>query len=534
MISVKNISALLKIDTSALYEGQAVFVEGYYAPGDGGAKTVHFFKGEFSSDGGLCHAVPGGAFVVLGNHADFAMFGIFDGTKDADDALEAMIKNPAITEITAGNPLNFAKRHRIKRGRLHFDFQGNSVTTNNCELSGRDDPFNAIFHFIGEVREEVIKITLDSPLQELNDIFPAGDSSKFELYGWYIVKCDKLEGGSEYQIDKLIQVTEIIDEKRIRLGYKMGWPLLPGRELTYTKCEPICDIIFENMKFFATPGDWFVGTHPFCFEYAVDTHIKHIYSQDNFWPLCLRKHNNRFTVDCCELVNPCEVIVGGTGYLAQNINCLYGIVRDCRVSNARHLNDFTGSAFCQVLNCHGDGDWCGSYVTHGQYEHDLSYVGCSGLLSFANSGPIWGGCATRITVERHSCSRLLAYTKISDLTLIDVQVYRREEKMDDPRSEAFVTDSGSIFLNCDGAQLRGCTAEGGIKFTNRSRRSKRRTILDGCSITQVMEGGFKVFPNEEDAGRVDFINCDFYGFSEKDLNGISEPHFINTVFHLDK
>lgn len=116
--------------------------------------------------------------------------------------------------------------------------------------------------------------------------------------------------------------------------------------------------------------------------------------------------------------------MGGTGYLTQQIHCLYGKVRDCTTSNARHLNDFTGSAYCMVENCHGDGDFHGAYVTHGQFEHDLTYVGNSGLLSFANSGPTWGSSAKRITVVRHTGFWGIGFAKVSDLTLQDVAVCR--------------------------------------------------------------------------------------------------------------
>ena len=129
------------------------------------------------------------------------------------------------------------------------------------------------------------------------------------------------------------------------------------------------------------------------------------------------------------------------------------------------------------------GGFADSGDVYKRQEHDLTYVGCSGLLSFANSGPTWGESAKRITVMRHSASRVIAMTHVSDLTLIDVQAYKREEAKD-YRNEAYEFDTGTFFVNCDGLQMRGCTAEGGIKFTNRSSRSRRRNLLDGCAFHQ--------------------------------------------------
>ena len=84
------------------------------------------------------------------------------------------------------------------------------------------------------------------------------------------------------------------------------------------------------------------------------------------------------------------------------------------------------TAYCMVENCHGDGDYHGAFVTHGQFEHDLTYVGNSGLISFANSGPTWGESARRIAVKRHSGCWMIARAKVSDLTLEDVHIVKTQ------------------------------------------------------------------------------------------------------------
>lgn len=210
---------------------------------------------------------------------------------------------------------------------------------------------------------------------------------------------------------------------------------------------------------------------------ALNLHARHTY-----WPVILRRHNTGYRTSRCSLVNPVEVVVGGTGYLTQQIHCLYGSVRDCTTSNARHLNDFTGSAYCMVENCHGDGDFHGAFVTHGQFEHDLSYTGNSGLLSFANSGPTWGSSARRITVIRHTGCWGLAFAKVTDLTLIDVAIYKTEK----------YDACGTLLLNADGLQVRGCQADR-LVLTQRSNRSARPCIIensffrDGIDITRTGE-----------------------------------------------
>ena len=127
-------------------------------------------------------------------------------------------------------------------------------------------------------------------------------------------------------------------------------------------------------------------------------------------------------------------------------------------------------------NCHGDGDFHGAYVTHGQFEHDLTYVGNSGLLSFANSGPTWGSCAKRITVVRHVGCWAIGFAKISDLTLQDVAMEQTEK----------YPECGTFLMNVDGLQMRGCTGRK-LVLTQRSRRSRRPTVIRDCWFAEGIE-----------------------------------------------
>ena len=250
-----------------------------------------------------------------------------------------------------------------------------------------------------------------------------------------------------------------------------------GRVMTWRRVEPIERVCVQDMEFRGNEGGEETGAQPLAFEYAVRCDVRDVRARHTYWPVLLRRHNTEYVTERCSLANPIEVVVGGTGYLTQQIHCLYGKVRDCTTSNARHLNDFTGSAYCMVENCHGDGDFHGAYVTHGQFEHDLTYVGNSGLLSFANSGPTWGSSAKRITVVRHTGFWGIGFAKVSDLTLQDVAVCRTGA-YDGVNTEGY-GPCGTFLLNADGLQMRGCTAEK-LVLTQRSRRAKRPAIVEGC------------------------------------------------------
>jgi hypothetical protein len=264
------------------------------------------------------------------------------------------------------------------------------------------------------------------------------------------------------------------------------------------------------------------------YEFAVECDVSGIYATQVFWPVIERRYCSHFVTERCELINPEERDWGGTGYLTQQLNVLYGHIRDCNTSNSRHLNDFTCAAYCIVENCHGDGDDYGPFVTHGQYEHDLTYIGNSGLLSFANSGTTWGDSAKRITVKKHVASRIVAHKCLTDLTLEDVHAVKKEG----------LPDSGSIWANVDGLQMRGCTAEAMIKLSKSSDRGKRKNIIDSCTFTMIAEGEIALPIREGTAsvgmmpvnGDLLILNSEFNHVEQVDIGSINRLTLINTWF----
>ena len=413
----------------------------------------------------------------------FSDYGITGPDAAADGALDAMLADPGTNRIVAECDLRFDRRHVIHRGGVTLDFGGYTVTAPQIEDAPPDDPFSAVLYFAGQ-RTAGPAHTLAQPHREMSDIFEVTDASFFQLHAWYTVWVESVGEREEKEIDKLLQVTEIVDGTHVRFNYKMGWPLTAGRVLHFDPTTPVQDVAVQNMVFKGNPeypDDDAMrekkGASPVCFTHAVNCNVRGITAYYVYWPVVLRRHNTFYTTTDCRLINPVEVVVGGTGYLTQQIHCLYGQVQHCQTSRARHLNDFTGSAYCRVENCHADGDYHGGFVTHGQFEHDLSYAGNSGILSFANSGPTWGESAKRISVRRHLGSWVIAHNKISDLTLEDV------EAVFDPA----YPQCGTFLLNADGVQLRGCVAENGAYFTQRSARSKRPNVVDGCSFGEGRE-----------------------------------------------
>ncbi|GAA4533502.1 hypothetical protein [Amycolatopsis samaneae] len=488
-----SVAELLALDHKGLTDGTLVSVAGYAAPGDGGGGSLRWAAASRAAGNGGTVLAPSGAtagrwLAVHNGVFDFRRFGIFDTRTNADAALDAMVTDPTIFRIEAHTDLNFGKRHTFGRSTIELDFGGHTVTTNGIEEASHDpnvSPFQAVLCFRGQLTGQAITFTIPEPIAELSDVFPVADSGAFAVGDWYTVEVDPLAGQYERELQKLVQVTQIVDRTHLRVGYRNGWPFAPGRTFTWTKTTPVTDVHIGNLTFVgAGPGtpygesDWpqpdpdeWKGSHPIAFEYAVRCDVSDVHATGTFWPVVMRRWNTFFGTRRCSLKNPPTVFYGGAGYLTQNIYCLYGHVEDCHTSNARHLNDLTASAYCYVTNCHGDGDDSGGdpFTTHGQYEHDLVFTGCSGLLDLANSGAAWGTSAKRITVRHHVCSWFVANTKITDLTLEDVHVIARSR----------FDRAGTFVVNADGLRMRGCSGKT-FAVGKRSSRSGRPNLISGC------------------------------------------------------
>ncbi|MEU5863792.1 MULTISPECIES: hypothetical protein [unclassified Nonomuraea] len=475
--AVGTVAELLAFEAAKLADGTLAQVAGYLKPGDGGGKLVRWDAASTAAANGgtVLGSAPKGRWIQLHDGClDFRAFGVFDDRTPADAALEAMVNDPAVSRIEAHSDLNFVKRHKFQRSGLVLDFGGHTMRTVGIEKAGQDDPFAAVMFFRGKVTSTTVTHKLGAAVPDLSDVFEVADSAAFKVGQWWSAEVNALSGRWERELQKLVEITQIVDGTHVRVNYKNGWELAAGRTITWTLVEPVERVHVRNLRFEGVAdGDQYTGSHPLAYEYAVHCDVEGLHGTGTFWPLIMRRWATHFRTERCTLKNPASVTWGGAGYLTQQIYCLYGHVRDCHTANARHLNDFTASAYCYVENCHGDGDDQGPFVTHGQYEHDLTYTGNSGLMTFANSGAAWGSAAKRITVRKHVCSWFVARVKITDLTLEDLQVIGK------PSLEG----SGMIWVNADGVQMRGCSASHTLIVSQQSKLSRRPNLIEGCVFT---------------------------------------------------
>ena len=511
-------------------DGQVAIAAGYRTPGDAGRLIYRGASAKGTKvNGGT--VVPGknGTVWVLQHDGtlDFRVFGIDGPGRAADDALDAMVGDPTVERIEAHTDLNFVRRHVFTRSRIELDFGGHLITTEGIAANSHDNPFGAVLFFTGTPEGAAVQYALAEAWPELTDAVSVPDASVFPVDSWWAVQCAPVAGGGgdERELQRFVRVTQQLDATHIRVDYLNGWPLEAGRSLSWRKVAPVERVRVRNMRFvgsgpYTGPTDGslpdareLTGSHPTAFEYAVHCDVSDIHATHTWWPVVMRRWNTHFVTERCSIENPPTVFYGGAGYLTQQIYCLYGHVRDCTSSNARHLNDLTASAYCMVENCHGDGDDQGGnpFTTHGQYEHDLTFIGCSGLMDIANSGAQWGTSAKRITVRDHVCSWFVAGTKITDLTLENVRVIGRSTF--DPQA--------TLTINADGAQLRGCTA-GLFAVGQRSARSTRPTVIEDCTFS-LPKG--QVLVQTPVTATVSFVRCRIDGIDGTVARGSGAVRF---------
>ncbi|WP_263121235.1 peptidase C14 [Cellulomonas sp. RIT-PI-Y] len=476
----RSVATVAELQALSPTRDDVVVVNGYTASGDGGSLLVRWDPDSAATpNGGTVIAASSGGtgrwLLVHDGTVDFRQFGVLGPDAPADDALDAMVADPAVQRIEAYTDLNFVRRHRFSRSDLVVDFGHHLVTTEGIEAAAANDPFAAVLFFQGAVTAEVVTGALPADLPEQVDILPVPDSAAFTIGQWWAVQTDPRPGGgsAERELMYLLQITQIVDGTHVRVGYKTGWALTAGRTLTWTRVDPVQRVTVQRMRFRGTGSDQLTGSHPVAFEYATHCDVHAIDAEGTFWPVIMRRWNTTYVTSQCSLRNPVSVTLGGAGYLTQQISCLYAQVRDCRTSNARHLNDFTCAAYSMVQNCHGDGDVQGPFVTHGQYEHDLTYIGNSGLMTFANSGATWGGRAKRVTVRQQVTALFFARVGVIDLTLEDCQVVKDPSMPDYP---------SWMWVNADGLQMRGCRVDARFQLSQATAVSARPTVIEDCVI----------------------------------------------------
>ena len=279
--TVETAARLLELPAATLHAGDVAQVLGRLVPGDGSWLYRWDPNSTAGPNGGTVLAPAGmpaaGRWLLChSGTVDARCFGVFGPDVPADDALDALMADGSVTRIVFGTDVNFTRRHTFTRGHVTLDFTGHTVTAQGVEHAKHNDPFGALFHFTGVPGDDVRTFPLAQPMRELYDVFEVPGAGGIPLYSWWQVSVNSLAGREEKEIDKLLCVTERIDESHVRVNYKMGWPLDAGRVMTWRRVEPIERVCVQDMEFRGNEGGEETGAQPLAFEYAVRCDVRDV------------------------------------------------------------------------------------------------------------------------------------------------------------------------------------------------------------------------------------------------------------------
>jgi hypothetical protein len=485
MIVVPTVAGLVAVPTWQLGPETLATAIGYHEPGDGGGGTYRWDpQSALVHNDGTVLAPRGvgdlGRWLAMHDgEIDIRRFGIVDDGQPADDALDHVVNDPSVHDVRVRTRLLLERRHTFTRSHVVIDFGGNLVTA--ARVPPTNDPSAAVLCFRGSVDEsEARPHVLRTAVPDGGDVIDVETTAPYQLGQWWIVRNqlaswdDAEPGFLQRDLDRLVQITEVVGDHAVRVGTRVGWPIAAGRTLTWIPATPVRDVTIRNLEFTVEPAPSRPegqGVGALAFEVAVGCVVERVAASRTYWSLVYRHYNDGFRTSECDLTNPVAVDEGGAGYLADHRNCTAGVVETCHASNSRHLVNFTASAFCSVRGCFADGDDRGAFVTHGQYEHDIEISASTGLVVLAGSGAPWGGFAKRMTVREHRCSELVARTRVVDLTLDNVHAFGGGTN----------GNPGWIRVNADGLQMRGCVAEAGLSLFGSSHLSARPTVVAATS-----------------------------------------------------
>ncbi|WP_264448924.1 glycoside hydrolase family 55 protein [Bacillus cereus] len=170
-------------------------------------------------------------------------------------------------------------------------------------------------------------------------------------------------------------------------------------------------------------------------QYAENCTVENVSGTNTKFPLVMANYTCRSKAININLEKP-ALIGGGEGYAVQFNSSLYCEATKCYGVSARHVVDFTASAFSNAKDIKGFDITTSTIQMHGAYEHDITFEDVIGKIGVV-SGQTFGNANMNITFNR--CSG----TTISGLGFT---VGYRLEKCNFEIDNVF---TNAMFIDCD-------------------------------------------------------------------------------------
>ena len=320
-----------------------------------------------------------------------------DGSKDTSDAwTEACAHADEVYGYSEDTylfikPAQVSSNTRVSvKGRVEW----NGIAPNFID-AGRD---RGIFEARGSVGETIDSISIPETWEAGAERFPTNDIDLFDVVDYCTINAGSLPNASIGYLCKPSSDANV--NNRVILDYNLAWDL-DTPTFTYKKVTPVVNVIIEDFNYIdLTSGQTDAqDISGISFVYAVNCHARNVSGGNGTNPVVF----TYYTADCTTQNVSCDdpqKVTGGKGYTVQWNNALRAYSQKMSGKKNRHVVDHTVAAYCIVEDSNGQNTESGDFITHGSYEHDITYSDIRGTLYIGASGSAFGESAKNIVVEK--------------------------------------------------------------------------------------------------------------------------------------
>lgn len=287
---------------------------------------------------------------------------------------------------------------------------------------------------------------------------------------------------------------------RVQLNYVLGWDL-DNVQFTYKKVDVIENSTIENIHIIdeTDPDGSIITASGIVMEFAANCHVKNVRTTNVYFPSVFSYFVSDCSVIGCYIEPSTNSEPSGFGIIVQWNNSYRCYSEKLQGRGVRRISDFTASSHCTVIDSGGENTRDGELTTHGEYEHNLYYRNTRGIMSFANSGVIFGETSKNIVVEQHRGTTINASNNVINLSLKDCicTFYNLN-------SVGLVVDNCNLYADVLGKknfQINNWTRNKGYTVAN----TKPAVVMN--SEIQASSPGFLVDQDVSEEDSVHFTNC---------------------------
>lgn len=420
--SVNSLKSLVAY-TPTLIDGQKFDVTGFYANTKvgGGVFTWDASRSKTEHNGGTVIApeaitawdgsqvnlsqllnwtgAGGGCFVLTSPASQFSFGALGDGIVDDTLSMSSTIVNVLGIDLSDYKYVIKSPLPSLKSG-SSITGSGAQIIWNGTDDISNNDRKKGIFNAHGAISATNVAVGVGD-LVFGSDQFNVQSGHSISTGDYINITGEELgdnSSGCFPSINLLCRVTNV-NNNIIYIDHKLGWSM-DASVLTINKVEPLTNIfiggftIIDNQLVTPSPNSNTVApilernkaVSGISVSDATGIKIDNIEFENTKYPAVLTTRVNDSTFSNLHLINP-KWFGPGEGYLLQLNGGTRNAIDKITSDGCRHIVDFTGSSYCKVSDASAKNSMQNAFITHGAFEHDITWIRCYGnVFSPASSG----------------------------------------------------------------------------------------------------------------------------------------------------